>query len=95
MTICHAMQEDEKELVFKFGFVGRSPKCKMQNANSKNGVTIQQALYKKDFLIGDNYFLGVECQTLTTKNGFCFSKRLQSCLILHFAFCILHSQIHR
>ena len=23
MTICHAMQEDEKELVFKFGFVGK------------------------------------------------------------------------
>ena len=22
MTICHAKQEDEKELVFKFGFVG-------------------------------------------------------------------------
>ena len=29
MTICHAKQEDEKELVFKFGFVGeygRTPK---------------------------------------------------------------------
>ena len=22
MTICHTKQEDEKELVFKFGFVG-------------------------------------------------------------------------
>ncbi|MBQ7909585.1 MAG: hypothetical protein IJ363_02175, partial [Clostridia bacterium] len=59
-----------------------------QNAKSKNGVTIQQVLYKKDFLIGDNYFLGVECQTFTTKNSFCVSKRLHQ-------FCILHSQTHR
>ena len=26
MTICHAKQEDEKELVFKFGFVGEFEK---------------------------------------------------------------------
>ena len=26
MTICHAKQEDEKELVFKFGFIGGFPR---------------------------------------------------------------------
>ena len=40
MTICHAKQEDEKELVFKFGFVGGFPPYRRGDLWSPDNIKI-------------------------------------------------------
>ena len=57
-----------QEECFKFGFIGQSPKCKMQNAKCKIRERRDDAAsLGKIFPIGDNNFWDVESQILTTK----------------------------
>jgi len=67
----------------------QNAKCKMQNAKSRTEDWSENSAKKQNAYRGQR-FSGVEPKSHTVKIGFCFSKRLQSCLILHFAFCILN-----